>query len=45
MYAEGGAYNFDNGLYSIDATNYISEHSAFKNRDVAWLIWAAILRR
>jgi hypothetical protein len=45
MYAEGGAYNFDNGLYSIDATNYISEHSAFNNRDVAWLIWAAILRR
>jgi hypothetical protein len=45
MLDNGGNYKFDKGLYSIDATKYVSEHSEIYNPDVAWLIWAAILRR
>ncbi len=45
MLKEGEGYKFDKGLYSVNAKDYIAEHSEIYNRDVAWLIWAAILRR
>jgi hypothetical protein len=40
-----GGYKFDKGLYSINATKHVEEHDRIYNPHVAWLIWAAILRR
>jgi hypothetical protein len=45
MEEEGGKYGFDRGLYSIDASKYVGGHSEIYNNNVAWLIWAAVLRR
>jgi hypothetical protein len=45
MLDRGGSYQFKKGLYSVNATPYVADHSEIYNPDVAWLIWAAILRR
>jgi predicted esterase len=45
MVKKGTKYGFERGLYSIDASEYVPGHSDIYNEDVAWLIWAAVLRR
>jgi hypothetical protein len=41
----GTNYGLTKGLSSIDATEYVGGHSDIFNKQVAWLIWAAVLRR
>jgi pimeloyl-ACP methyl ester carboxylesterase len=45
MGKKGTKYSFDKGLYSVDGSNYIAGHTAIYNEEVAWLIWAAVMRR
>jgi hypothetical protein len=45
MGKKGARYGFDKGLYSIDGSDHIPGHTEIYNDDVAWLIWAAVLRR
>ena len=45
MGKKGTKYGFDKGLYSVEGSEYIKGHTEIYNDDVAWLIWAAVLRR
>ena len=52
MLPVGGEYHFQKGLNCIDATNFIvpigdnpDAHSQIYTPEVAWLLWAAVLRR
>jgi hypothetical protein len=43
----GEAYGFQEGLHAIDGTDTeaITGHSGFYTPEVAWMIWAAVLRK
>jgi hypothetical protein len=43
MKEAGSAYRFRKGLNCVNADAYVLSHTDFRNPEVAWMIWAAVL--